>query len=134
MTLIKIIPSACAENISIFEYKSVIYGNAEPFCRRQIKTICLKNVLQSGPKGLNYSGLFTSDFLRSTFAMLIYTLVAWTPLLSATLRQRVGQGNFSFETRTWVNNSISQWTKNKFQCCKQMNGVKKRRRSNNFRP
>lgn len=50
-------------------------------------------MLQLGPKGLDHSGVFTSDFLRSPFAMLIYTLVTRTPLLSATLRKRVGKGN-----------------------------------------
>ena len=43
--------------------------------------------LQSGPKVLDHSGVFIRDFPRSPFLMLIYTILEWMPLLSATLRQ-----------------------------------------------
>ena len=49
--------------------------------------------LQSGPKVLNHLGVFIRDFPRSPFSVLIHTILARMPLLSATLRHGVGRRN-----------------------------------------
>ena len=70
--------------------------------------------LQSGPKVLDHSGVFIRDFPRSPFSMLIHTILARTPLLSATLRQGVGRGNSILRQSVWDYDSTSRWTKTSF--------------------
>ena len=90
--------------------------------------------LQSGPKVLDHWGVITNDFPRSPFSMLIHIILARTPLLSATLKQGVGRGNWIWiqglgvtiplENRQKINvSTVNGWMK-----------LKRERRSNDFWP
>ena len=93
--------------------------------------------LQSGLKVLDHSGVFSTDFSCSSFSMLIHTLLGQMPLLSVTMRQRVGIFNLFlffifilvyFETRVGImgpSHNVSQWTENFIKCCKHINGAEK---------
>ena len=73
--------------------------------------IGIPSILQSGPKVLDHSDVYSEIFPCSPFSMLIHTILARMPLLSATLGQGVGRGNSILKQRVWDYHSISQWTK-----------------------
>lgn len=85
------------------------------------KARSLPNAQKKNAPDLRYS--FNSDFPNSLFSLMIYTVLALTPLMSA-INGTWFEGRF-LGTWVWNENSISHLTKNQFQCCKWKSGTQK---------